>query len=354
MIGKQLRFYTDVSSLTERNIKNLTPLLSYHWAGLGLDEIRCNSYNPESPIVLTDSPADADWVALPMYWSYYLWNDKANMPEAFEIADEADKYAKPLIIWFKGDLVPVIPFKNSILFLPGIVRTKMMPGYRACPVFVEDPEPIYGREEIRFRKKTEKPLVGFCGFGSMSMTKLGWSIAYGLYLNAVKRIRKSNYDEIPIVPATRIRNRAMKYLERHSGIDTCFTVRSSYTSKHALHDANESSRIFYGNIYGTDYTLCVRGFGNWSYRFYETLACGRIPVFVDTDCVLPLESRIDWRRYCVWVDSSELHLIGEKVLDFHSALSQADFIELQSECRKLWRDHLTIHGCMDNIQNYLE
>jgi len=49
-----------------------------------------------------------------------------------------------------------------------------------------------------------------------------------------------------------------------------------------------------------------------SYRLYEALCCGRIPVFIDTDCVLPYDFMIDWKKYFVWVDQSELPLIAEK------------------------------------------
>ena len=75
--------------------------------------------------------------------------------------------------------------------------------------------------------------------------------------------------------------------------------------------------------------MCQRG-GNFSYRFYETLSCGRIPVFVDTDCVLPADDLVDWQKICVWVDESELDEISDRVAGFHSALSPSDFTEMQA------------------------
>ena len=353
-MNEKLKIFTDVSPLREGKLKNLSPLLAHHWQGLDKGAIFSGEYNVDSPFRLAGNPVDADFVALPMHWSYYLWNDKNKMHEAFELAEVADRYSKPLIVWFKGDLVPVTPFANQILFLPGVVRKSMKNHFRSCPVFIDDPESLYGKAEVLYRKRPEKPLVGFCGYGSISTVKLGWSIAAGLYSNATQRLGRSDFEEAPIVPATTIRNRAMKYLARHSDIETSFKIRPNYTSKQPISEPTESSRSFFDNIYGTDYTLCVRGYGNWSYRFYETLACGRIPVFVDTECVLPLESHIDWRRYCVWVDRSELHLIGEKVLAFHSTLRSADFVDLQIECRRLWENHLSLNGCMKNIRDYLK
>jgi len=69
---------------------------------------------------------------------------------------------------------------------------------------------------------------------------------------------------------------------------------------------------FLQNMIGSDYVFCCRGAGNFSYRLYEALCCGRIPVFIDTDCVLPYDFMIDWKKYFVWVDQSELPLIAEK------------------------------------------
>ena len=41
------------------------------------------------------------------------------------------------------------------------------------------------------------------------------------------------------------------------------------------------------------FTFCYRGAGNFSYRFYETLMMGRIPILVNTDCVFPFEDKVD-------------------------------------------------------------
>ena len=66
----------------------------------------------------------------------------------------------------------------------------------------------------------------------------------------------------------------------------------------------------------------MRGGGNYSLRLYETLCLGRIPLFINTDCVLPFENNIDWKELCLWVDENDLDRIGEIVLDFHSSISK--------------------------------
>ncbi len=100
--------------------------------------------------------------------------------------------------------------------------------------------------------------------------------------------------------------------------------------------------------------LCPRGKGNYSIRFYETLASGRIPVFINTDCVLPFEEWIDWRQYCVWVEGHEVAHVAEKVAEFHEGLSDEEFRDRQRACRQLWLDWQSPFGFFKNFRRYFE
>ncbi len=88
----------------------------------------------------------------------------------------------------------------------------------------------------------------------------------------------------------------------------------------------------------------MRGGGNFSVRFYETLAVGRIPVLLNTDCLLPLDKLINWQEHCVILDESEYRSLGNKIMKFHNDLSDEEFVELQKRNRKLWEDFLTRHS----------
>jgi hypothetical protein len=108
------------------------------------------------------------------------------------------------------------------------------------------------------------------------------------------------------------------------------------------------------NMLGSDYILCARGYGNCSIRLYETLCCGRIPVFINTDCVLPYEGWVDWKRYCVWVEEEELPRVADIVADFHERLSPDEFLDLQRSCRRLWEDWLSPHGFFKNFHRHFQ
>ena len=112
---------------------------------------------------------------------------------------------------------------------------------------------------------------------------------------------------------------------------------------------------FVANLLDCDYALCVRGMGNFSYRFYEALCCGRIPVIVDTDGVLPFDEEIDWRAYAVWVRPEDIEHIGERIAEFHAAISPDDaFQALQRRCRRLWEERLSPPGFFTQLHRYFQ
>lgn len=349
-----MKVFVDIKPLARERTKNLNPLLKYHWQGLSEADILAGHSNPDSPLELVEDPDEADYVALLMHWSYYLWNQKARFAEAVDAASIADKYDKKLVVWYVGDLVPKVPFSNAIVFLPGIVGNQSE-RMRACPIFIDDPAPRLKGLGDRYRQKSDRPSVGFCGYASPGTVKTIWSLAKGMQLDVRSKLGLYDYDGIPVIPTTILRARVLNELNKNPSLNTLFVLRQKHTPK-TTGDRENDDRLrtdFFSNIYNTDYTVCVRGYGNWSYRFYETLACGRIPIFVNTECVLPASSAIDWKRYCVWVERSEIKRISEILLDFHSALSAEDFLELQREARKLWERQATPEGFMNNLNHYL-
>jgi len=152
------------------------------------------------------------------------------------------------------------------------------------------------------------------------------------------------YEPPRLIPATLLRAKVLRALKQDAGIQTDFIVRTRYKTG--------SAQEFYRNILETAYTVCVRGYGNWSVRLYETLACGRIPVFIDTDCGLPFDDTIDWHHYCVWVPEHDASRAGDYVREFHSSITAADFRARQRECRILWETRLSRIGFLSHLHEY--
>jgi len=96
------------------------------------------------------------------------------------------------------------------------------------------------------------------------------------------------------------------------------------------------------NLKSSLYCLCIRGGGNYSFRLGEILMMGRIPVLIDTDCILPFYDIIDYKKQTVYVDknnSKNFTDIDSVIQEFHHSHSEDELIEIQKENRKIWEKY---------------
>jgi len=311
-------------------------------------EIRLQQYGSRAlQFTAVDSPSDADLYLLPLTWNYYLEQDAIHL-----VANELKRSAgvgHRLIIFSAGDFTAKIPFSNIILFEASSYASRRNLGQNhvfAFPAFIPDYLNLYSYGQIQFREKQTVPVVGFCGQAGGSWLDFArWDI--GLLLRKLSYALGYNKWEPAPFETTRFRKNTLDQLSQGQGVRTNFLIRKRYRAGYYAEEKDpfHPSRMeFIQNILDSDYTLCMRGGGNFSARFYETLALGRIPIFVNTDCVLPFDDRIDYRQYCVWVEEHEIQHIGEKVLDFHLSLSPTEFFDLQKACHELWQTWLSIDG----------
>ena len=142
--------------------------------------------------------------------------------------------------------------------------------------------------------------------------------------------------------------RALRALRESRVVEANLIERAQLWGGASVVDSDEAAALrrtvrqeFLENLQGSDYCLALRGKGNYSFRFYELFSLGRIPLFIDTDCVLPFEDEIDWKRHCVWVDERDIDRCDEAVAQFHADLHADDFRQLQLDNRQLWLDYLS-------------
>jgi hypothetical protein len=184
--------------------------------------------------------------------------------------------------------------------------------------------------------------VGFCGQASANPLKIALDMLRTLGRNLAFHLRVRIKDPQPLLSTAWLRARALHCLAHSPLVNARFILRSRYRAGSNPCEARDKTSLeFYQNIAATDYTLCVRGGGNFSKRFYETLAMGRIPLLLDTDCVLPFESEIDWDRFIVRVPVRQMRNLPRAVAEHFHALGQEEITQLKHECRRLWENWLT-------------
>lgn len=302
---------------------------------------------------------DADFAVLPMNWRSVrgdAWRGKTNQAAqnlSLEFARRVQRANKPLIVFFSGDCShESLPFENAIVFRTAAYRSRLQPnefiGFAGCDDLIEQ---FFPEQPLPIRPKSEKPTVGFCGFTRPdSLKRKLQSAVYHSYTLATQfQLSPSPYR------GQILRNRAIELLQASPRITTNFILRGK-SFFDPVQQANKQMllREYVDNLINSDYALCCRGSANYSIRLFEILCCGRIPVLIDTDSVLPYDFAIDWKKYCVWVNESELDQIPEKIAEFHARLSPNAFVELQQECRKLWQDWLSPEGFYRNFHRHFE
>ena len=147
-------------------------------------------------------------------------------------------------------------------------------------------------------KRTNKPIVGFCGWRS-----------------------KPRYE-------------ILKKIRSHPEIEANYILRSKFMGGHRL--SNETVNEFYDNMQQSHFIICNRGTGNFSMRFYQTLAAGRIPLVVDTDMQLPLNNVASYNDIIIMEKTVEE--VIEKLL---FVWKNKDIEKIQQNCSEFYKKYLT-------------
>lgn len=253
---------------------------------------------------------EADWVVYP-------YSPTGN-PKQFLAFQELTK-SKPLIVFFNDDSDIELNYReNTYIFRTSFYKSKRRPTEFAIPGWSND----WGKFLPKIWE--EKPTVSFCGQ------------IYPL------DVRKASIDS----------------LIKSSKITTNFLIRDKFwagwLSNRRKEFGQKVRQEFIQNISDGDYILCARGGGNFSYRVYETMMSGRIPLIVNTDCVFPYDFIIDWKNIFPIVEKSNINYIAEILLEFHNSLSPQQFIEKQDMARDLWDKWISPCGFFSNLHRHLE
>lgn len=145
--------------------------------------------------------------------------------------------------------------------------------------------------------KGEKPIVGFCGWRS-----------------------KYRYE-------------ILKAIRTDTRIQENYIMRDKFMGGHRLNDNLVDD--FDNNMKESHFIICNRGTGNFSMRFFQTLASGRIPIVVNNDMQLPLHGVADYNNVIIMENSVEK--VIERLL---WVWNNRDIVEMQIECSKFYDDYL--------------
>jgi len=241
---------------------------------------------------------------------YILYHNKLDT-DIFKFVQDNIKYAhKPILVFYNDDnpapLSEDLP-DNVFVFKTSIYKSQQRLNEIALPAWSSD----FTLGNIITRKKDKKPVVSFCG--------------------AI-----THPD----------RKKVIKSITGCVGVNSSFVVRDSFWGGRP-HD-NILRNEYKDNMLQSDMVLCVRGAGNFSYRLYECLSMGRVPVIIDTDISLPCSDVIDWSRFIV----TDVNNVCSDIINFWANMSNDDYINLQQYSRYVYDEYISPLGFVRYINNH--
>jgi hypothetical protein len=298
----------------------------------------------------------AEAAVLPFDWTVAL-NSSQHQRTAARALAESRAAGKPLLVFFWND-------SSEDLDLPGaiILRTSVDRGPRygvqefACPSWLEDPRRWVSDLRLTEERLRSPPAISFCGYvgqssGWRSTVKELLRVRLGRFHSRLPRLRQTPLE---------LRRAALSVLSRDPRIETRFIARTSFYGGAIADGRNwdyehkaRMKREYVKNMCTSDYVLCIRGSGNYSVRYFDTLALGRIPVVVDTGGGFPFDFEVPWPSRGPWVSVDELPSLPKRLIEFHARHPPEALDILQRENRKLWEHWLSPEGFFRELPRHI-
>jgi len=91
--------------------------------------------------------------------------------------------------------------------------------------------------------------------------------------------------------------------------------------------------------------LAPRGYGKSSFRMYEILQLGTVPVYISDVHYLPWTDELDWNDFCVPVNEDEI----EDIDTILKSIDDVEYNKLLENGRKVYEEYFALEGMFKNI-----
>ncbi len=264
----------------------------------------------------------------------------------------ADAGLRTLIV-LNHDTVRPLPISGPLVVLrTSLDRQTRAPWEFALPAWHENIVDTHLNGRLSLCEYRSKPVVSFCGIAARTDPPVKRRVK----LVAMSALKKMGRYWPPPNDGIYLRQLAMSHLNASRRIDTNFIVRDDYFGG-STRDPTVKARVraeYIRNILDSDYVLCVRGWGNFSFRFFEAMSLGRTPVLIDTNCVLPLDFVHNYKKLCVIVPEDKLHELDQRVSEFHARFDDRTYRQHQKSVRSFWLEWLSAEGFFRRLPAHWE
>lgn len=363
MAEPRLKLFTRAYTGSGRaaHVPMLSPLLGRHWEderSLHAGQFASYIEMGRELFTLVERAEDSDVCVLSIPWKITCFDPSART-FAEECIGEAGRAGRRIIIFFDNDDDSPCEWPaHAVVFRFSIYDDTRRANEFAEPLWSQDFMRSHAGGKLPVRGKPVLPSVGFCGYAPPLNSPWGRQkvkdiVKYALYRCGFLAHERGR-------TAHTLRAYAIRCLQSSPQVTCNFIIRGQFAfNKDGVlqpggtpASAQAQRDEFVGNLIGSDYILCTRGLANCSIRLYEALSLGRIPIMVNSHCVMPYDFAVRWREFGLWVEAQDVANIGRRIADYHASLSDGQFIDMQHACRRLYEQWVCPEGFFRNIARH--
>jgi hypothetical protein len=294
--------------------------------------------NPQELYIQVSSLQEADYIAIP----YNYFSIKSNTAYIKRIINMSAATSKKILLFAYGDSDEDISIPQSIVFRTSQYKYKKKDNEILMPAYVED---LMSHSQSKPRIKSQSPTVGFTGFAGFKSSATYIKYLMKILVCEIKTIiRGKQYQAHK--PGIYFRRKAISIINTSKVVISNIIIRSTYSGNARTIELSptQARQEYIENIVNSDFILAPKGDGNYSLRFFEILSLGRIPVLIDTECLLPLTEMVPYNKCIVKIDYRDIHKCDEIIAMFYNLLSPEEFINMQLTARKVFEEYLSFES----------
>lgn len=97
------------------------------------------------------------------------------------------------------------------------------------------------------------------------------------------------------------------------------------------------------------FTLCPRGYGKTSFRLYEAMQLGSVPVYISDEHYLPWADELDWDQFCVIIKPEQI----ESLKDILESYTDSRINKMVKTAQQLYPNYFSLEGVAKQIASRL-
>lgn len=151
--------------------------------------------------------------------------------------------------------------------------------------------------------------------------------------------------------------KSLRFLTQHPNTLDWSCKETSYLHMDDQAKKRELERVFLDALRRSWTTLCPRGMGSSSIRFYEVMCFGRIPVHVSDAYRLPFEDKIDYSEFCLFIPEGEAHRAGPLLRMWLARRGKNQLMAMCRKARQVWEEYFhpkdEKNVCLEYLRRHL-